>query len=277
VSLKLDRICYTYGEGTRFAQQALLDVSLEVAVGEMVLVLGATGSGKSTLLRIASGLVEPSKGAATIDSEAFTRQNTRGVVGLVFQDAESQLFADTVLEDVEFGPRNLGMSAPDAEAASREALSAVGLDPALYGSRSPFTLSGGEARRAAIAGVLAMRPRYLLADEPTAGLDASGRRALSGLLLEARSRAGVVVVSHAAEEFLGFADRVLVLEAGRCAWYGSADELIAHPETLVTHGLVPPDVLEVQRLAALAGLDAGAFTLDPVAAATALATAGGWM
>jgi energy-coupling factor transport system ATP-binding protein len=197
-------------------------------------------------------------------------------VGLVFQDAESQLFADTVLEDVEFGPRNLGVSAADAAAASRDALAAVGLEPEVYGARSPFTLSGGEARRAAIAGVLAMRPRYLLADEPTAGLDASGRRALRALLSEARAAAGVVVVSHAADEFLGAADRVLILEAGRSAWYGSADDVIRHPEIIVEHGLVPPDVLEVQRIAASHGLDAGPFTLDPASAATALARAGGW-
>jgi len=276
VSLKLGSVSYTYGAGTRFAQMALSCVSLEVAPGEMVLVLGATGSGKSTLLRIAAGLVEPTEGVSTIDGETFTRDNTCGSVGLIFQDAESQLFADTVLEDVAFGPRNLGMSSGEAEQSAREALHAVGLDAEKYGERSPFTLSGGEARRAAIAGILAMRPRYLLADEPTAGLDAPGRAALRELLLTARRDTGVVVVSHAIEEFLGDADRVLVLDGGSSAWYGPAETLVESPGVLVASGLVPPDVLEVQRLVAARGLDVGTFTLDPSAAARRLARVGGW-
>ncbi len=212
--LTLTGIGYTYASGTGFAVSAVRDVSFEVAVGELVLVLGATGSGKSTLLRLAAGLLEPQPGHATIDGAPLDRRTARGSVGLVFQDAEAQLFADTVVDDVAFGPRNLGHSAEDAQALAREALASVGLDPQLFGERSPFSLSGGEARRAAIAGVLAMQPRYLLADEPTAGLDAPGRSALRRLLLDARSRAGVVVVSHTAEEFLGAADRVLVLSDG---------------------------------------------------------------
>lgn len=277
MSLRLDDIGYTYAPGTRFAHEAVRGASLEVAVGELVLVVGATGSGKSTLLRIGAGLLEPSSGSATIEEAPFSRDNTRGEVGLIFQDAEAQLFADTVLDDVAFGPHNLGHDRATAQQHAREALTAVGLDSERYGSRSPFTLSGGEARRAAIAGVLAMRPRYLLADEPTSGLDAPGRAGLHSLLLEARKTAGIVVVSHAAEEFLAAADRVLVLADGASAWYGDARDLIGDPQILADHGLIPPDVLEVQRIVALGGAAAGEFTLDPDGAARNLATAGGWL
>jgi len=269
--LRLADVSFTYGAGTTFAQQALDGVSFDVAPGELVLVLGATGSGKSTLLRIACGLLDVQRGTATIDGAALTRSTARGNVGLVFQDAEAQLFADTVSDDVAFGPRNLGLGSEDAAQRARESLEAVGLDPDAFGHRSPFALSGGEARRAAIAGVLAMSPAYVLTDEPTAGLDAEGRRTVRRALLSQRTHAGVVVVSHSAEEFLSDADRVLVLHQGRAAWYGSAASLIADPAPLTAAGLVAPAVLEVQRLARDRGLDIGAFTLDPIEAATRLA------
>lgn len=277
MSLRLTDISYTYAADTDYAEAALRGVSLDVAPGELVLVLGATGSGKSTLLRIAAGLMEPRSGSATIDDDPLDRASARGAVGLVFQDAESQLFADTLIDDVAFGPKNLGMDAVSAQAAASEALEAVGLAPAVFGTRSPFSLSGGEARRAAIAGVLAMRPRYLLADEPTAGLDAGGRRLLKSLILHTRERAGVVVVSHTAEEFLGEADRVLVLSAGTTHWYGQASDVVADPDVLVGAGLVAPDVLEVQRLARQAGLSIDGFVLDPDRAGRRLAEAGGWL
>jgi len=277
VGLTLERIGYTYGAGTSFAERALDDVSLSVEPGELVLVLGATGSGKSTLLRLAAGLMGPCEGVASIDGEPLTRSSARGTVGLVFQDAESQLFAETVQADVEFGPRNLGADDAAARAAAADALVAVGLDPAAFGARSPFTLSGGEARRAAVAGVLAMRPRYLLMDEPTAGLDASGRRAVSALVREARSRSGVVVVSHTAEEFLGDATRVLLLRRGAVGFWGEAGALVDDPAPFERAGLRAPDVLRVQVLARTRGLDVGAFTLDPRLAAANLARAGGWV
>jgi len=273
--LILSGIGYTYGPGTAFAVPAVRDVSFEVAVGELVLVLGATGSGKSTLLRLAAGLLEPQLGHATIDDAPLDRRTARGSVGLVFQDAEAQLFADTLVDDVAFGPRNLGHSTEQAHALAREALASVGLDPQLFAERSPFSLSGGEARRAAIAGVLAMQPRYLLADEPTAGLDAPGRSALRKLLLDARANAGVVVVSHTAEEFLAAADRVLVLSGGERAWYGPAAELVADPGVLAPAGLVAPTLLDVQVRAAACGLGVDAFTLDVRDAAASLASARG--
>lgn len=277
MSLTLTDIAYTYALDTGFAESAVTRVSLDVAIGELVVVLGATGSGKSTLLRLAAGLLEPRSGGAVIDGRPLNRSSARGAVGLVFQDAEAQLFADTLLEDVCFGPRNMGSDEASALEAAREALTSVGLGPDLFGARSPFTLSGGEARRAAIAGVLAMKPDYLLADEPTAGLDAGGRRLIRQLLLAARQSSGVVVVSHTAEEFLGEADRVLVLADGASHWYGPARDLIDEPSILHGAGLVVPDVLEVQRRAAASGMNITHAALDPQRAAESLARAAGWM
>jgi len=277
MSLSLSDIGYTYAPDTGFATCALSGVSVEVAVGELVLVLGSTGSGKSTLLRVAAGLLEPREGGARIDGEPLNRASARGEVGLVFQDAEAQLFADNLLDDVAFGPRNLGLTGEEAAARAREALLTVGLDPEVFGGRSPFALSGGEARRAAIAGVLAMQPRYLLADEPTAGLDANGRAAMRAIVADVRKHAGVMLVSHSAEEFLGEADRVLVLFEGGSAWYGDASSLVVDPAPLEAAGLAAPAVLAVQRSARLSGIDPGPFTLDPRLAADNLATAGGWV
>lgn len=276
MGLRLDDIDYTYSAGTAFAQPALAGVSLSVETGELVLVLGSTGSGKSTLLRIAAGLLGGYDGEASLDGVPLTRSSARGAVGMVFQHAESQLFAETILADVAFGPRNLGASQDEAAERARESLRDVGLDPDAYGARSPFALSGGEARRAAIAGVLAMRPRYLLLDEPTAGLDAAGRAAVHAIIASVRATAGVVVVTHSAEEFLGRADRVLVLSSGKPAYDGTAAGLVAEPEPFEQAGLVAPDVLRLQILARRAGVDPGPYTLDPLLAAENIGRAGGW-
>lgn len=262
MGLTFTDVGYVYSPGSTLAVEALRGVSMSISQQEIVLILGATGSGKSTLLRLAAGLLTATSGAVSIDGDARVSDAARGRVGLVFQDAESQLFADTVLEDVSFGPRNMGADRQSAGSAAIEALNRVGLDPAVFGERSPFALSGGEARRAAIAGVLAMRPRYLLADEPTAGLDAVGRSAVHGLILEARDHAGVVVVSHSAEEFLGHADRVLLLSQGRVQWWGSGEDLVQQPELFERAGLTAPDILEVQRIARDRGLIEGPLALD---------------
>lgn len=276
MALKLDAVGYTYAAGTSYAMRALKQVSLCVGPGELVLVLGSTGSGKSTLLRIAAGLLGADEGVASLDGDPLTRARARGTIGLVFQDAESQLFAETLLSDVAFGPRNLGASVEQAAVRAREALSSVGLDPQTYGDRSPFALSGGEARRAAIAGVLAMSPSYLLLDEPTAGLDARGRRAVREVIRAMRQSGGVVVVSHSAEEFLGEADRVLVLASGEAAFAGDSSDLVAEPSAFSAAGLIAPDVLRFQMLARERGIDPGPYTLDPAAVVAHLALTGGW-
>jgi energy-coupling factor transport system ATP-binding protein len=276
MALTLDAVGYTYAPGTSLELQALAGISLSVEPGELLLVLGSTGSGKSTLLRLCAGLLEPGEGAARLDDGPLTRSTARGAVGLVFQDAESQLFAETLAADVAFGPRNLGVNAEEVALRVREALLSVGLDPEAYGPRSPFALSGGEARRAAIAGVLAMRPRYLLLDEPTAGLDSRGRAAVREVVRGMRASAGVVVVSHSAEEFLGEADRVVVLAQGRQVFTGDARGLVSDPSPFEAAGLLAPDVLRFQMIARAEGHDCGVFTLDPELAAANALKAGGW-
>lgn len=276
MGLTLEAASYTYGLGRPYAVRALSGVSVALEPGKLTLLVGATGSGKSTLMRMLAGLLKPDEGGALLDGEVLEPGSARGAVGLVFQDPESQLFADSVLDDVAFGPRNLGATRAEAAQRAAEALRSVGLDPARYGERSPFSLSGGEARRAAIAGVLAMSPRYLLADEPTAGLDATGREVVRALLLAQRERAGVLVVSHAAEEFLPDADSVVILADGQVAWSGTGEDARRDPRVLEDAGLRAPDLLATQRLAAERHGFGGAFALDPAAVAAALATAAGW-
>jgi energy-coupling factor transport system ATP-binding protein len=276
VGLTIERAGFVYGRGTAYAERALEDVSLDVERGSLAVVLGETGSGKSTLLRLAAGLLDPTEGTVRVDAEDPSRGDPCGAgVGLVFQRPEAQLFAETVADDVAFGPRNLGMRADEARKAAEAALREVGLDEAAFGPRSPFTLSGGEARRVALAGVLAMRPAYLLLDEPTAGLDAAGRAAVLDVVLRLRAKSGIVVVTHDAEEFLPQADTVLVLSAGRSVFRGSTAELLADPLPLAAAGLEVPPVLRVQQLALEAGAQLPFLTLDPALAADALAAAPG--
>ena len=273
MSLRLASVSYSYARGQERATNAVSEIDLEIEPGTLTLIVGATGSGKSTLMRLAACLLEPDAGAIAIDGRYPALGDARGQVGLVFQQAETQLFADSVAEDVAFGPRNLGVDADECRARVDASLLAVGLDPGEFGHRSPFALSGGQARRAAIAGVLAMKPSYLLADEPTAGLDASGRTLVHDLLCEARKRAGVVVVSHAAEEFLGAADRVVVLRDGRVMWAGDARAAIDRPEVFIGAGIRPPDVIEVQRRLREAGISLAGLHLEPEAAAAQIESA----
>ncbi|MDP2234787.1 MAG: ATP-binding cassette domain-containing protein, partial [Actinomycetota bacterium] len=254
---------------------ALEGVTFRLAVGDLALVLGPTGSGKSTLLRLAAGLLVPADGDVAVDGVAANAA-PRGRVGIVFQDPESQLFAETVLDDVAFGPTNLGRSRDAAREVARAALDTVGLDPVLFGPRSPFALSGGEARRAALAGVLALEPRYLLLDEPTAGLDARGRADVVAAVMHAREHAGVMVVTHEAEELLALADSVLALSEGRMVFAGSARDLINDPSRLESTGIAVPGVLAVQLAARRAGSTLPHLTLDPEEAARAIMAAGGW-
>lgn len=275
MALSLRDIRFAYGAGTRLEQPALAGVNLEVERGELAVVLGPTGSGKSTLLLIAAGLLQAGEGSVTIDGEPLSgRSAVRAAgVGIVFQSPETQLFADSVLDDVSYGPGNQGLPLEAVRERAIEALAAVGLDPGSFGPRSPFALSGGEARRAAVAGVLAMRPRYLLLDEPTAGLDAGGRRDVESAIGALREHSGIVIVTHDAEEFLGIADKVLVLSEGSQVFSGPAPELVQRPAALAEAGLRLPPVLETLQRALAAGAPIPHLTLDPVRAAALLARA----
>jgi energy-coupling factor transport system ATP-binding protein len=212
--LRATRLSYCYDLGTEHIE-ALREIDLALAPGELVLVRGVTGSGKSTLLTLLAGLLKPDAGAVTLGAHPLTPQTARGQVGLIFQDPESQLFDETVLDDVAFGPRNLGCDKAVALTRARDALCQVGLGSEDFGKRSPFRLSGGQARRVAIAGIIALRPRFILADEPTSGLDAVGRDQVRALLASLTAHCGVLVVSHSPEEFSGCATRIYELSNNR--------------------------------------------------------------
>lgn len=259
---------YTYAAGAHYQVRALSGITLELEPGELLVIAGATGSGKSTLLKLLAGLLQPAEGSVAVDGESPGSRTARGHVAIVFQNPESQFFAETLLADVGFGPRNLGLPDPDAAAAA--ALEAVGLAPDAFGPRSPFTLSGGEARRAAIAGALAMGARYLLLDEPTAGLDGRGRRDVLAAIDSERARAGVAVVTHDPDEFLASATRLLALDGGMAAFHGTIEALTDDPRAYEAAGLRLPDVVRTQVLARDRGAVLPVIELDPAAAAEAL-------
>lgn len=224
----LDNVSYTYQEGTPFASAALSDVSLTIEDGSYTAIIGHTGSGKSTILQLLNGLLVPTEGSVRVFDTLITSTSVnkqirqiRKQVGLVFQFAENQIFEETVLKDVAFGPQNFGVSVEEAEAIAREKLALVGIDESLF-ERSPFELSGGQMRRVAIAGILAMEPSILVLDEPTAGLDPIGRKELM-TLFEKLHQDGItiVLVTHLMDDVAEFADQVYVMEKGRLVKSGA--------------------------------------------------------
>ena len=218
----LDNVSYTYQEGTPFASAALSDVSLTIEDGSYTAIIGHTGSGKSTILQLLNGLLVPTEGSVRVFDTLITPTSVnkqirqiRKQVGLVFQFAENQIFEETVLKDVAFGPQNFGVSVEEAEAIAREKLALVGIDESLF-DRSPFELSGGQMRRVAIAGILAMEPRILVLDEPTAGLDPIGRKELMTLFKKLHQDGiTIVLVTHLMDDVAEFADQVYVMEKGK--------------------------------------------------------------
>ena len=224
----LDNVSYTYQEGTPFASAALSDVSLTIEDGSYTAIIGHTGSGKSTILQLLNGLLVPTQGSVRVFDTLITPTSVnkqirqiRKQVGLVFQFAENQIFEETVLKDVAFGPQNFGVSVEEAEAIAREKLALVGIDESLF-ERSPFELSGGQMRRVAIAGILAMEPSILVLDEPTAGLDPIGRKELM-TLFEKLHQDGItiVLVTHLMDDVAEFAGQVYVMEKGRLVKSGA--------------------------------------------------------
>ena len=253
----LDNVSYTYQEGTPFASVALSDVSLTIEDGSYTAIIGHTGSGKSTILQLLNGLLVPTEGSVRVFDTLITSTSVnkqirqiRKQVGLVFQFAENQIFEETVLKDVAFGPQNFGVSVEEAEAIAREKLALVGIDESLFG-RSPFELSGGQMRRVAIAGILAMEPSILVLDEPTAGLDPIGRKELMALFKKLHQDGiTIVLVTHLMDDVAEFADQVYVMEKGKLVKSGKPSLVFQNVEFMEKIQLGVPKITRfAQRLA----------------------------
>ena len=254
MSLEVRHLTHTYGEGSAISTVALSDVSFSVEEGEFIGIVGHTGSGKSTLVQHLNGLLKPSSGQVLVDGEDLNgehanRRALRQQIGLVFQYPEYQLFEETVAKDIAFGPKNQGLSSAEIDIRVRRAMEDVHLDYDKYAEKSPFELSGGQMRRVAIAGVLAMQPRVLILDEPTAGLDPRGRDRILSMLEELRSRDHITIlmVSHSMEDMARLATRLLVMADGKLVADGLPREIFAQPGLLTSIGL---DVPEAAKLCA---------------------------
>ena len=251
--LALEHVTYIYGKGTPYEIKALDDVSLTIPDGQFAGLIGHTGSGKSTLIQLFNGLERPTLGKVLYDGadiwkEDYDRRQLKFNVGLVFQYPEHQLFEEDVFKDVCFGPKNMGMSDKDTELAAYSALKAVKLPDELF-YVSPFELSGGQKRRAAIAGVLAMKPEVLVLDEPTAGLDPEGRDEILDLVKDLHDDQGitVVLVSHSMEDVANYASHIIVMEKGRVYMDGTPKEIFSHIEELENIGLAAPRVTYIMN------------------------------
>lgn len=253
----LDNVSYTYQEGTPFASVALSDVSLTIEDGSYTAIIGHTGSGKSTILQLLNGLLVPTEGSVRVFDTLITSTSVnkqirqiRKQVGLVFQFAENQIFEETVLKDVAFGPQNFGVSVEEAEVIAREKLALVGIDESLF-ERSPFELSGGQMRRVAIAGILAMEPKILVLDEPTAGLDPIGRKELMTLFKKLHQDGiTIILVTHLMDDVAEFADQVYVMEKGKLVKSGKPSLVFQNVEFMERIQLGVPKITRfAQRLA----------------------------
>lgn len=251
MSIKLEHINYVYSEGTAYEKHALKDVSLEIPHGEFVGIIGHTGSGKSTLIQHLNGLIKATSGALyyngeNIYGENYNLRELRNQVGLVFQYPEHQLFEVDVFSDVCFGPKNLGLPKEEIEKRAKEALDMVGLDESFY-KQSPFDLSGGQKRRVAIAGVLAMKPEVLILDEPTAGLDPKGRDDILGLVQKLHNEQGltIILVSHSMEDVARYVSRLVVMNHGEKVFDGTPKEVFRHYKELEAIGLAAPQITYV--------------------------------
>ena len=272
--ITLENVSYVYGEGTPFEMHALRDVSFSIRENAVTGLIGHTGSGKSTLVQLFNGLTRPSAGRILLDGADIWEKpkqikQVRFRVGLVMQYPEYQLFEETVRADIAFGPKNMGLGAAEIDERVREAAALVGLDDALL-DHSPFELSGGEKRRVAIAGIIAMRPEVLVLDEPAAGLDPRGRdRILTQVRgYQKKTGATVVIVSHSMEDMARFCDDIVVLAQGELVMQGSTNEVFAHAERLTEVGLNVPEISRVCAMLRARGIpmDEGIFTVDAAAA-----------
>ncbi len=263
MSIKLEHVNYIYSPGTAYEKKALSDICLEIPHGEFVGIIGHTGSGKSTLTQHLNGLIRATSGTVwyngeNIYGEGYDMKKLRGQVGLVFQYPEHQLFEVDVLTDVCFGPKNQGLSPKECEQRAAQALRLVGLKEK-YWKSSPFELSGGQKRRAAIAGVLAMRPGVLVLDEPTAGLDPKGRDEILDQIayLHRQSDMTVILVSHSMEDIAKYADRIIVMNKGQILYNDTPKQVFSHYQELEKIGLAAPQVTYIMHNIRVAGFDVG--------------------
>lgn len=270
MSLKAEHINYIYSPGTAYEIAALRDINFEIPDGQFLGLIGHTGSGKSTLVQHLNGLIKATGGhlyfnGEDIYREGYSMRELRSRVGLVFQYPEHQLFEIDVFTDVCFGPKNLGLSREEVEARAREALHQVGMDESFY-KQSPFELSGGQKRRVAIAGVLAMKPEVLILDEPTAGLDPKGRDEILDeiSLLHQKKKMTIILVSHSMEDMARYASRLLVMNHGKLAFDGTPREVFLHYRELEKMGLAAPQITYIVHELRENGvdLDAGLTTVD---------------
>ncbi len=252
MSIQVRDITHIYSEGLPYETVALKDVSFDVDDGQFVGIIGHTGSGKSTLLQHLNGLLKPKTGTIVVSGTDITADNAvlrdiRRKVGLVFQYPEYQLFEETVLKDVSFGPKNLGLEEDEIEERAVEAIRLVGLDPDEFGERSPFELSGGQKRRVAIAGVLAMKPEVLILDEPTAGLDPKAHRDILEMIKDVHQKEKniTILVSHNMNDIAALSDKILVMENGGLAMEGSPAEIFAESRKLKEMGLGVPEITDI--------------------------------
>jgi len=246
MSIVIEQLSHSYMAGSSLSFAALKDITLTIPEGAFFGIIGHTGSGKSTFMQHLNGLLLPTAGSVIVDGfdtrDKKQCKEARAHVGMVFQYPEYQLFEETVVKDVAFGPKNLGLSEKEAKERALEALSLVGLDPDRFAEQSPFDLSGGEKRRAALAGMLAMKPKYLALDEPMAGLDPRGRRQILELLERLRKETGctIIMVSHSMDDVARYAEHIAVLDHGSLAMLGTPGEVFARAEALAQMGLSVP-------------------------------------
>ena len=254
MSIVINNLRYVYNEGTPFESVAIDDVSLEIKDGDFVGLMGHTGSGKSTLIQHLNGLIKPTGGSIIINGMDITQKgvslvDVRKKVGLVFQYPEYQLFEETIFKDIAFGPEKLGLSESEVEERVIEAMNMVGLDPEKSRDKSPFELSGGQKRRVAIAGVIAMKPEVLILDEPTAGLDPHGRDEILDQIKEIhrKNRTTIILVSHSMEDMSRLADTLIVMNRGKVEFTGTPKEVFRHEKRLHEIGLGVPKVVTLMN------------------------------
>ena len=275
--IKTEKLTHTYSAGTPFEKTAIRDIDVEFYPGELTAVIGHTGSGKSTFMQHLNGLLAPTAGRVLVDGQDIfaTKEATRDVrfkVGLVFQYPEYQLFEETVYKDIAFGPKNMKLSEAEVDERVREAAGFVGIGEELF-EKSPLELSGGQKRRIAIAGVIAMRPRVLILDEPTAGLDPGGCEEIVGNILEYRARTGsaVLLVTHSMDDAARIADRLVVFHEGSIAMDGTPEEVFSRPAELTAMGLDVPQSAAIAQALRERGADipGSIYTLEQLRAAVA--------